>query len=548
MVPIEADIAFDSSGVIVGSISHTNGSSEIGINTPGNYEVVYSVSASNSSQFSLFLNGVVVSGSTNGLNDAKQESIGHVVLTIDEPSVLALRNYESVESSIVQSYGGIQSSVRASMYIERLTEPSVVSVSTVPELLAALGNDSVNLINITPGTYDLSAAPVVIRTTFTRLQSTAPGAQIKFAITQNLEFMAFISDITLLDNTVYNVNKVQFYTTIDAAVSDANPGDTVLVFAGTYNEPSFLLIDKSLRLIGESASNTVVTFPIALANTSSLRIQSDDVTIENIHFIGPTSPTEGFNSLLNIPSKTPIGVPGQPVQVFTNITISNCIMEGGRRNAFILAENLSILGTTWIHTGNRNSLNIISVLGSTTIANNTFTGGVDSLAAMTFEGSTNTVFSGTITIRDNLSTRHSQYVLFNTGSVVDVTYGPIGFQNAPIYVYGNSVDHLTRSGSSVIFFVTGPNDFSEIKIIQIYENIFVNPNTTRLAVYLDYTAGGTSVPTFEQVKVFKDMFNIALPWGKPTDIVDPNYPVGYSTGAPVGITLTIFELVQDTVL
>ena len=46
------------------------------------------------------------------------------------------------------------------------------------------------------------------------------------------------------------------YTTIQAAIVDANPGDTIFVYNGTYTE--HILIDKSLSLIGESRDTTTI--------------------------------------------------------------------------------------------------------------------------------------------------------------------------------------------------------------------------------------------------------------------------------------------------
>ncbi|MCK4443581.1 MAG: right-handed parallel beta-helix repeat-containing protein, partial [Thermoplasmata archaeon] len=46
------------------------------------------------------------------------------------------------------------------------------------------------------------------------------------------------------------------YTTIQAAIVDANSGDTIFVYNGTYTE--HILIDKSLSLIGESRDTTII--------------------------------------------------------------------------------------------------------------------------------------------------------------------------------------------------------------------------------------------------------------------------------------------------
>ncbi|MEH7110172.1 collagen-like protein, partial [Bacillus sp. JJ1764] len=56
VVPIEADVIFDSNGIITPGITHAPGTSQILVTTPGDYEVTFSVSGVEPNQFSLFLN------------------------------------------------------------------------------------------------------------------------------------------------------------------------------------------------------------------------------------------------------------------------------------------------------------------------------------------------------------------------------------------------------------------------------------------------------------------------------------------------------------
>ena len=46
------------------------------------------------------------------------------------------------------------------------------------------------------------------------------------------------------------------YTSIQAAVDDAQPGDTVLVYAGTYYED--VVINKTINLTGEDRDTTII--------------------------------------------------------------------------------------------------------------------------------------------------------------------------------------------------------------------------------------------------------------------------------------------------
>ena len=54
------------------------------------------------------------------------------------------------------------------------------------------------------------------------------------------------------------------YSTIQAAINASNAGDTIYVKNGTYFET--LVIDKPLRVIGESRTNTIINANRALTD------------------------------------------------------------------------------------------------------------------------------------------------------------------------------------------------------------------------------------------------------------------------------------------
>jgi hypothetical protein len=531
VVEVNYNVSFDSNGIILGNIGHIVGSEDIILSMPGDYLVTFSVTGADVNQFALFLDDTLIPGTIYGSGNTDQQNTAQAIISIfnSNTHVLNVRNHTSETRVALQSaQGGNQANVTASIYIQRLNERISENVSTSLEFLTALQDPDSSIINLEPGSYNLSGDPAVVRTTAVLLQSISPGAEIYFADDQDLTYITIGNNVTLTVNIIYNSTQQQFFTTIDDALSAAAPFDEIILFPETYMQATQIQITQPLTLKGFSADNTIIEFDSTLI--VSLLIASDDVTIENLHLIGPTM-ASGDNWLFQIALKA------FPSDFYDNITISGCIIEGGRRNGFIYASNLSIVGCNFIHTGNRNSLNIVATQGYTLIARNNFQGGAASLASITYETGGNEITSGTIIIRDNVSNRHSQFVLFNTALWGDIDQ---------LLVQGNQIDHDDRGGSSVIFLPIA--DFNQFDSIFIENNTFVNQNTERLAVLLDYRFGGSAEPNFEQIKVMFNSFNVAQPWGSAGFTVDPNYPIGFSTGAPLGLTLDIFEVVGNTVI
>ncbi|MDF2645791.1 MAG: flagellar hook-length control protein FliK [Paenibacillus sp.] len=65
-VPIEADIIFDTNGILKPGITHVPGTTEIAVTNPGNYEVTFSASGVEPNQFALCVNGTPVTGTVYG--------------------------------------------------------------------------------------------------------------------------------------------------------------------------------------------------------------------------------------------------------------------------------------------------------------------------------------------------------------------------------------------------------------------------------------------------------------------------------------------------
>jgi hypothetical protein len=121
VIPIEADVPFDSNGILTPGITHAPGASQIQITVAGNYEVTYSVSGVEPNQFALFVNGAQVMGTVYGSGAGTQQNGGQVILTLSVNDVLTLRNHSSAAGVTLQTLaGGTQTNENASILIKKL--------------------------------------------------------------------------------------------------------------------------------------------------------------------------------------------------------------------------------------------------------------------------------------------------------------------------------------------------------------------------------------------------------------------------------------------
>ena len=120
-VAIEADITFDTNGIITAGITHAPGTSQVLFTTPGDYLVTFSVSGVEPSQFALFLNGAPIAGTVYGSGAGTQQNNGQAIITIAASDVLTLRNHSSAAAVTLQTLaGGTQTNVNASIVITKL--------------------------------------------------------------------------------------------------------------------------------------------------------------------------------------------------------------------------------------------------------------------------------------------------------------------------------------------------------------------------------------------------------------------------------------------
>jgi hypothetical protein len=120
-VALEADVNFDSNGVMTPGIKHTAGDPGIEIVEAGTYEITFSVSGTEPSQMAIALNGIPVAGTIYGSGAGTQQNTGQAILAVPAGAVLTVRNHTSSAAvGLATPIGGTQASSNASVVIEKL--------------------------------------------------------------------------------------------------------------------------------------------------------------------------------------------------------------------------------------------------------------------------------------------------------------------------------------------------------------------------------------------------------------------------------------------
>jgi len=121
VVPIEADVTFDTNGITTPGITHAPGTSQIHVTVTGDYVAFFSVSTVEPGQFALFVNGAPVMGAVYGSGAGTQQNSGQTMLALSSGDVLTLRNHTSASAVTLQTAtGGTQANVNASLAVIKL--------------------------------------------------------------------------------------------------------------------------------------------------------------------------------------------------------------------------------------------------------------------------------------------------------------------------------------------------------------------------------------------------------------------------------------------
>jgi hypothetical protein len=114
-------VLFDTNGFVTPDLLHAPGTPQIVVGTAGRYDVRFMVASVEPSQFTLFVNGTPVPGSTYGSGAGTQQNSGQVLVELVAGDVLTLRNHTSAAAVTLQTLaGGTQVNVNASIMITQV--------------------------------------------------------------------------------------------------------------------------------------------------------------------------------------------------------------------------------------------------------------------------------------------------------------------------------------------------------------------------------------------------------------------------------------------
>jgi parallel beta-helix repeat protein len=300
---------------------------------------------------------------------------------------------------------------------------------------------------------------------------TAPPLSVRLEV---LEDRSVPSTLTVANNPALFPHAQ--YSTINAAVAAAKPGDTVEVFSGTYNES--VTVDKTLTIEGEARKGPVIVDPGTQG--SGFTVQANDVKIE------------GFTV------QDAVGNPGISLsRSFSGYVIEDNVLKD---NTFGLYLNSSGADRTVVRdntfmaneaAGPASGNGIYSDQGVTNavIEDNRFTPDPNANAAIIFVGNgTPSQTQRNLTIRDNSIDHNGAIILANVSDSTITHNLSVGSDSSGIFFGGNVtgvvVSHNTlRDGNfSGINLLTDPTTFAGA----------TGPNTNNQIVHNDISGFGDS--------------------------------------------------------
>ena len=199
------------------------------------------------------------------------------------------------------------------------------------------------------------------------------------------------------------------YATLDAALTAAVNGDTINVFAGTFAMGSdTIVVNKEVTITGAGKDTTTLNF--TATGKAAFSIQASNVTIEDMTI--NQADTGTYNTYH-------IGIDAAGSNsCYSNVTISNLRLEGGKYSMFVYGESFIINGCDFASQESSQIL-VDATKGNSRITNNTFTGGKYNVLQRNSHSPTTVTSSGKLTIGGNSSSNGNLLYILESASTID---------------------------------------------------------------------------------------------------------------------------------
>ena len=244
-----------------------------------------------------------------------------------------------------------------------------------------------------------------------------------------------LEGVTLQNDTVAivfaaNGSEIAQYTSVaDAIAADTTVnGCTVLVLDGTHVcGDSTITIDKSITLAGQSKADTVLNF--TATGKAAFSIAASNVTVKDMTINQANTNTDNTCHIS-------IAAAGSD-SCYSNVTLSNLRLEGGKYSVFVYGESFTIEGCDFASQGSSQIL-VDAIRGDSRIVNNTFTGGKYNINHRHSHTPTTVQSFGNLTISGNTSTNGNLFYILESASTIDTT------KKITLSITGNKVVNYTN--------------------------------------------------------------------------------------------------------